>query len=88
MTKGSDYSSVATPVTFEPCETRKCVAVSITDDMTVEVAEESFYVTLERDSLLNPLITLEPDLAVVTINDRDGMYYIHKVVCCEHTVLY
>ena len=47
MTKGSDYSSVATPVIFEPCEIRKCVAVSITDDMTVEAAEE-FYVILER----------------------------------------
>ena len=30
----SDYSSIAIPVTFEPCDMRKCISVTITDDLT------------------------------------------------------
>ena len=62
------------PITFEPCEMRKCINVTITDDLTVEELEESFIVRLERDSIINSTITLNPVLARVTIRDNDGMY--------------
>ena len=70
---GSDYSSVAIPVTFEPCEMRKCITVAITDDLRVEEVEELFIVTLERGPMTNSLITVESVPAVVTITDDDGM---------------
>ena len=70
---GSDYSSVVIPVTFEPCEMRKCITVTITDDLTVEETEESFIVRLERGSMTNSIITVESVPAVVTIRDDDGM---------------
>ena len=70
---GSDYNSVAVPVTFEPCEMRKCITVTITDDLTVEEVEESFIVTLERGPMTNSLIIVESVPAVVTIRDDDGM---------------
>ena len=62
------------PITFEPCEMRKCINVTITDDLTVEELEESFIVRLERDSIINSTIILNPVLAKVTIRDNDGMY--------------
>ena len=53
---------------------RKCINVTITDDLTVEEREESFFVRLERDSTINFTLTLDPVLARVTIRDNDGMY--------------
>ena len=70
----SDYNSVAIAVTFEPCEMRKCINVSITDDMTVEEVEESFFVRLEKDPMMTSMIILDSVSAVVTIRDDDGMY--------------
>ena len=51
--------------------------MSITDDLTVE-EEESFYVRLETDHIVNSTITIESDSvpAVVIIRDNDGMYVI------------
>ena len=65
---------MAIPVTFEPCEMRKCINVTITDDLTVEEKGESFFVRLGRDSTINFTITLDPVLTRVTIKDNDGMY--------------
>ena len=59
-------------MTFEPCEIRKCITVSITDDLTVEEVEESFVVRLDIDPMINSMITVEPVPAVVTIRDNDG----------------
>ena len=63
------------PVNFMPCEMRKCIIVSITDDQTVEEREESFYVRLETDPIMNSMITVKSDSvpAVVIIRDNDGM---------------
>ena len=52
---------------------RKCIIVTITDDLTVEEVEESFIVTLERGPTTNSIITVERVPAVVTIRDDDGM---------------
>ena len=67
--------------------------MSITDDLTVE-EEESFYVTLETDPIVNSTITIESDSvpAVVIIRDNDGMYTndclaITTVICCGHSII-
>ena len=64
---------MAIPVTFEPCEMRKCITVTITDDLTVEETDESFIITLERGPMTNSMIKVESVPAVVTIRDDDGM---------------
>ena len=60
-------------MTFEPCEIKKCITVSITDDLKVEEVEEYFVVRLDSDPMINSMITVDPVPAVITIRDNDGM---------------
>ena len=68
-----DYGTVAASLIFEVCETRRCVNISIEDDMTLENIE-SFNVILERSPGLDSRIRLDPVIGVVRIIDNDSMF--------------
>ena len=63
-----DYVPVFAPLIFEECETRRCVDISIEDDMTQETIE-SFNVTLDRPLDLDSRIHLDPVIGVIRIID-------------------
>ena len=54
---------------FDECERKHCVNVTINNDMALELME-SFHVTLERTSSLNPLIILNPVEGIINIVDN------------------
>ncbi|CAI8036863.1 hypothetical protein GBAR_LOCUS20653, partial [Geodia barretti] len=55
---------------FDACETRKCVNVTITDDM-VDEQRELFTYTLTRTPSLDPRIELDPIDGTVEIINSD-----------------
>ena len=67
-----DYVAVVEIVTFEPCDTRQCVNVTIIDDLAEEAQNETFLFTLERTPGLDERIILEPVNGEVVIVDNDG----------------
>ena len=66
-----DYGELDVLLTFESCETRKCVNVSILDDGPGE-PDEFFTYHLMRTSNLHPRIELDPVDGQVQIYDGDG----------------
>ena len=70
---GHDYESISTTVRAMPCQPVICTEVTIIDDETVELLEETFTVRLERTAGLDYRISLEDTPATITITDDDGM---------------
>ena len=68
-----DYGAVDVILMFDACETRKCVNVTITDDL-VDEPLEFFTYTLTRTPSLDPRIELYPTDGTVEIIDNDGEY--------------
>ena len=64
---GEDYTSINMDFTFGPSTSRLCVNVSLTDDDLLEM-KENFTLDLTSD---DPSVMLQPDRAVVEINDND-----------------
>ena len=78
-----DYRELNTVLSFAACETRRCVNVTIVDDL-VDEPLESFDYTLERTPGLDMRIRLDPVAGVVQINDNDGnIIYSLVHVCCS-----
>ena len=71
-----DYEVLSTTLMFAACETRRCVDVSIVDDVIVEPIE-TFAVTLERTPDLDSMITLNPVEEEINVIDND----------CKQTIL-
>ena len=68
-----DYQPLDVTLTFEACETRRCVDVEIIDD-TVDEPDEVFTYTLRRTPDLDPRIELNPVDGQVEIGDDDSEY--------------
>ena len=67
-----DYIAVSFPfLMFGACERRRCVNVTIENDVVLEDTE-SFDVTLERTTGLDGRITLDPVDGEIEITDNDG----------------
>ena len=70
-----DYLEVNTILAFATCEIRRCVNVTIVDDLVDEPGpNEFFHYTLERTPGLDSRISLSPVDGVVEIIDDDGKY--------------
>ena len=71
----SDYSPVRRSLRFDECDTRMCVGINFSNDLTTENTE-GFRVTISGTSNIDPRIILVPDEAHVTITDADskGLY--------------
>ena len=67
-----DYVTLAEVLTFDACETQRCVAVTIMDDL-VNDPEENFHVSLGRTLGLDSRITLGPVEGEIAIEDNDGI---------------
>ncbi|CAI8013544.1 hypothetical protein GBAR_LOCUS8570 [Geodia barretti] len=65
-----DYGAIDVILMFDTCETRKCVNVTITDDL-VDEPLEFFTYTLTRTPSLDPRIELNPTNGRVEIIDND-----------------
>ena len=66
-----DYGAIDVILEFDVCETRKCVNVSIVNDL-VDEEDEIFNYHLRRTPNLDPRIELEPTDGTVEIIDDDG----------------
>ena len=76
----SDYTSLpSTTVTFDSCDTRQCVSISITNDNKVEM-EERFNVSMSRTVGLDDRVELERVMTTIEITDTDGMYILMSSV--------
>ena len=73
-----DYGAIDVTLEFDVCETRKCVNVSIVDDL-VDEEDEIFTYHLRRTPNLDPRINLEPIDGTVEIINDDGEQLIIKV---------
>ena len=67
----SDYRAVSKLVTMPPCQTLKCEAVVIVNDVVLEETE-TFSIGLYRTANLDPRIILAPVNSTVQIVDRDS----------------
>lgn len=67
-----DYIGLSKFLNLSACETRRCVTVTIVNDLVCE-PEEVFDLTLERTVGLNPRIRLQPTDGRVFISDNEGM---------------
>ena len=72
----TDYGALNVLLTFDTCETRKCVNVSITDD-GVDEPDEFFIFNLTRTSNLHSKIQLGRDQGQVQIIGGDGELIIY-----------
>ena len=68
---------------FDSCDTRQCTKITIMNDSLVE-SIESFFVTLERTSELDPRITLDQAVGEIVITATDGLLYIQ--LCVEYII--
>ena len=68
--KGNDYGQFVNLVGFTSCQRRRCVDITITDDLVLENVE-TFNVSLERNGL-DDSIRLEPNVSKIEIRDNDG----------------
>jgi hypothetical protein len=66
-----DYGVINETLMFDACETRKCVNITITDDL-VDEQQELFTYTLTRTPSLHLRIELDPIDGTVEIIDNDG----------------
>ena len=81
----SDFTALMLEsVEFGECETRRCVNITIVDDLVLEM-EESFIVVLNRTSQLDSRISLEPTTAEIVIVDDDGRL-MQEHVCSYHNI--
>ena len=69
-----DYGASDVILEFNACETRKCVNVSIVNDL-VDEEDEIFTYHLRTTPNLDPRINLEPIDGTVEIIDDDGEQY-------------
>ena len=65
-----DYGVINETLMFDACETRKCVNITITDDL-VDERQELFTYTLTRTPSLHPRIELDPIHGTVEIINND-----------------
>lgn len=61
-----DFIASSSTVRFPACETRRCVDVTIVDDLVRELFRESFAVYITRSPNMDRRITLNP--AAVNVN--------------------
>ena len=73
-----DYIGFSMTLTFDTCEIRRCVNVSIVDDMVDEPDEVFDYILTPPPAGLDPRITIRPDMGEIFIIDDDGKV---KVLC-------
>ena len=66
-----DYEALSTTLMFAACETRRCVNVTIVDDIIVEPCE-MFDVTLERIASVYSRISLSSMTTMIEIINDDG----------------
>ena len=66
-----DYEALNETLMFDACQIRKCVNVTINDDL-IEEPDERFNFTLTRTPGLSTRITLMPVNGEVEIVDDDG----------------
>ena len=71
-----DYRAVPQLVTVPQCEAVKCETIVIVDDPTLEYTE-TFGITLNRTTGLDPRIRLYPsaDSVLITVTDNDSMFF-------------
>ena len=77
-----DYAGISNILSFAACEIRRCVNVTIVDDL-VDEPLEFFDYTLERTPGLDPRIELNPVDGRVEIIDNDGMFFTLVNMCCS-----
>ena len=74
-----DYMGFSMTLTFDTCEIRRCVIVSIVDDMVDEPDNVFDYILAPPPASLDPRITIRSDMGeVFIIDDDDGKV---KVLC-------
>ena len=66
-----DYGTLDVILMFDECERRRCVNVSITEDL-VDEPDEFFIFHLNRTTGLNPRIELDPVDGIIEIVDDDS----------------
>ena len=66
-----DYGALDVILTFDECEKRRCINVTITQDL-VDEPDEFFNFYLNRTTDLSPRITLNPMEGRIEIVDDDG----------------
>ena len=66
-----DYGALDVILMFDECEKRRCVNVSITQDL-VDEPDEFFTFHLNRTTDLSPRIELDPVDGTIEIVDGDG----------------
>ena len=75
-----DYLRLSNILSFAACEIRRCVSVTIVDDLVAE-PNEFFHYTLERTPGLDSRISLAPvDGRVEIVDNGDGKY---SLLLCE-----
>ena len=67
-----DYGELDVILMFDECERRRCVNISITQDLVDEL-NENFTFHLNRTPDLSPHIYLDPVNGTIEIVDDDGM---------------
>ena len=67
-----DYIGFSMTLTFDTCETRHCVIVSIVNDMVDEPDEVFDYIIGLQPAGLDPRITIRPDMGEIFIIDDDS----------------
>ena len=70
-----DYGALDEILMFDECERRRCVNISITQDL-VDEPDEFFTFHLNRTTDLSPRIELDPVNGIIEIVDDDGERYI------------
>ena len=74
-----DYRALAVILTFDECEKKRCMNVSITQDL-VEEPDEFFTFHLNRTTDLSPRIDLDPVDGRIEIVDDDSEQCKHIIV--------
>ena len=80
-----DYIALSMTLTFDTCDTRRCVNVSIVEDIVNEPDEVFDYSLVPAPIGLDPRITIRPDMGAVLITDNDGN---NKEYCDKVNSLY
>ena len=83
-TDALDYTAVTTELTFDPDNSRGCVSIGLVNDSLLEPSEE-FEVSLTTDE---EQVTVDPDRAVVTILDTDGMIGLNSLMIFKIIIFY
>ena len=70
-----DYGALDVIMMFDECERRRCMNVSITQDL-VDEPDEFFNFHLNRTTDLSPRIEIDPVDGIIEIVNDDGEQYI------------